>query len=202
MRLEYSMKQGQVALQVWIEDRLEQPIVSVLAITGGSASGKSYLSKTLSQIEGVSFLEMDKYLFERKKQTELMANQINHDHPTVYNISLFAEHVKTLRENKSIQAPRFYGRKQGTILMEPSSVIIIEGLFTFYQSDIGDLSDCKVYVHADDDVRLERRVVRDVMERGQTEQSVRKKWTNTVLPMHKLYVEPQRTLADILIVNN
>ena len=128
---------------------------------------------------------------------------LNYDHPDAYETDLLVEHLAALRRGEAIHIPVYdfaiYDRTDETIVVNPSRVIIVEGIVIFAHPELRDLMDVKVYVDADADVRILRRILRDVRERGRSLESVINQYLTTVKPMHEAFVEPTKKYADIII---
>lgn len=127
----------------------------------------------------------------------------NFDHPDLIDFELFAQQLRQLKNGESVQVPNYsfcqYTREKGTRTVEPAEIIIVDGILLFAVPEIRALCDLKVFVEADDDVRLLRRIERDMRERGRSFESVRNQWLATVMPMHEAFVQPSRRYADVII---
>ena len=125
------------------------------------------------------------------------------DHPQSFDTDMLVEHIRTLKNNVPIEHPVYsfvdHNRTAETVLVKPSKVIIVDGILIFENKELRDLMDIKVYVDTDADIRLARRILRDVCERGRTMQSVISQYTTTVKPMHEEFVEPSKKYADVII---
>ena len=169
----------------------------LVGIAGGSASGKTTLAAMVQShfrtICGV--LHSDDYYHDRSLD--------NHDEPAAFDLDLLTDHLQALSAEETIHVPRYdftLGRRSGTTPFGPYGLIVVEGLYPL-QSPVRDYLTLKVFVDAPAEIRLARRVTRDVAERGRTPASVHAKWTQTVAPMHDQHVAFQREVADI-VVNN
>lgn len=129
--------------------------------------------------------------------------KLNYDHPQAFDTQMMVDHIKALKENVPIEHPVYsfveHDRMPETVLVKPSKVIIVDGILIFENKELRDLMDIKVYVDTDADIRLARRILRDVCERGRTMQSVISQYTTTVKPMHEEFVEPSKKYADVII---
>ena len=129
--------------------------------------------------------------------------RLNYDHPQAFDTQMLVDHIKALKERVAIARPVYsfveHDRMDETVQVKPSRVIIVDGILIFENKELRDLMDIKVYVDTDADVRLARRIVRDVCERGRTMQSVITQYLNTVKPMHEEFVEPSKKYADVII---
>ena len=177
----------------------------IIGIAGGTGSGKSTFTNRLKKAFGdsISVLYHDNYYkahddipFEERKL-------LNYDHPDAIDGDLLVHDVMELKEGRPIVSPTYdytvHNRAKETILVEPRKVIIIEGILTLYDSRLRDLMDIKIFVDADADERILRRVIRDTKERGRDIENIVDQYLTTVKPMHYLYVEPTKRLADIVV---
>ncbi|MDN5738603.1 MAG: uridine kinase, partial [Brevibacterium aurantiacum] len=150
-----------------------------------------------------SVLFHDNYYRRRDELTYEEREKVNYDDLDAFDNDLFVEHLRALRSSQSVESPVYdfsiHNRSDRTTLVEPSPVIIVEGILIFAEPRICELLDIKLFVDTDADVRLLRRIKRDVVERGRTLQSVEDQYIGTVKPMHELYVEPSKRNADIII---
>ena len=179
----------------------------IIGIAGGTGSGKStVVRKIIAQLpaEQVSVLPQDSYYKRAPKGYSIEdLRKMNYDHPDAFDWELLEEHVRELRAERAIRQPVYSvltcDRCEETILVKPSKVIIVDGILIFENKELRDLMDIKVYVDTDADIRLARRILRDVCERGRTMQSVITQYTSTVKPMHDEFVEPSKKYADVII---
>ncbi len=127
----------------------------------------------------------------------------NYDHPFAFDTDLLVEHIKELKTGKTVAKPIYdYGihnRKTETITVEPKEIIIVEGLLVFYEERIRELLDIKIYVDTDADIRILRRIIRDINERARSLESVINQYMNTVRPAHEQFIEPSKKYADIIV---
>lgn len=178
---------------------------TVIGIAGGTGSGKSTFTARIKAAfpDKVAVLYHDNYYkahdnipFEERKT-------INYDHPNSLETDLLIEHVKLLKNDKSVDAPTYdftqHTRAEATLHIEPKPIIIIEGILTLQNVELVNLMDIKIFVEADADERILRRAIRDVKERGRDLEGVAEQYLQTVKPMHYLYVEPTKNVADIVI---
>lgn len=179
--------------------------ILVIGIAGGTGSGKTTLmSNIMAQFEGmVTVLSHDNYY---KRHDELTFEErigLNYDEPDAIETSLMVEHLKKLREGQAIDCPVYdfsrHNRSDETIHLEPKPVIIVEGILIFENEPLRDLMDIRLFVDTDADVRLCRRIKRDVNKRGRTLESVLTQYQTTVKPMHEKYVEPSKKYANLVI---
>lgn len=179
--------------------------ILVIGIAGGTGSGKTTLMKNLiSRFQGdVTVLSHDNYY---KRHDELPYEErckLNYDEPEALETDLMARHLEQLRHGKSILCPVYdftqHNRSDETVLVEPRKVIIVEGILIFENEPLRELMDIRIFVDTDADVRLCRRIKRDVNKRGRTLESVLLQYQQTVKPMHEKYVEPSKKFAHIVI---
>lgn len=179
--------------------------ILVIGIAGGSGSGKTTLLDNLTtEFSGsVTVLSHDNYY---KRHDELTYEQrcgLNYDEPASLETDLMARHLAQLRQGEAIDCPVYdftiHNRSDETIRVVPERVIIVEGILIFENKQLRDLMDIKVFVDTDADIRLCRRIKRDVQKRGRTLESVLDQYQNTVKPMHEQYVEPSKKFADIIV---
>ena len=182
---------------------MEQKIL-VIGIAGGTGSGKTTLMKNIidSYADQVTVLSHDNYYKRRDELTYEQRCLINYDEPDALETDLMAVHLDLLRQGQSIDCPVYdftqHNRSDETVRIVPKSVIIVEGILIFENEPLRDLMDIKIFVDTDADVRLCRRIKRDVNKRGRTLESVLTQYQETVKPMHEKYVEPSNKYADIV----
>ena len=177
----------------------------VIGIAGGTGSGKTTLMKNIMGRFGdvVTVLSHDNYYYRHDELTYEQRCKINYDEPAALETDLMARHLDLLRQGESIQCPVYdfaqHNRSDETIEIVPKSVIIVEGILIFENEPLRNLMDIKIFVDTDADVRLCRRIKRDVNKRGRTLESVLTQYQETVKPMHEKYVEPSKKYADIVV---
>ena len=177
----------------------------VIGVAGGSGSGKSTFTNRIKEYFGddVVVLYHDNYYRRQDGVPFEQRVTVNYDHPDSLETELLVEHLKQLKEGKSIECPVYdytkHNRSSEVIRIDPKPVILVEGILLLADSRVRDLLDIKVYVEADADERILRRISRDVEERGRDLNGIIKQYLTTVKPMHYLYVEPTRSKADIVI---
>lgn len=179
----------------------------IIGIAGGTGSGKStVVRKIIAQLpaEQVSVLPQDSYYKRAPKGYSIEdLRKMNYDHPDAFDWELLEEHVRELRAGHAILQPVYSvltcDRCEETILVEPSKVIIIEGIMALYRKELRDMMDLRIYVDADPDERLIRVINRDVVERGRTASIVMERYLHTLKPMHREFIEPTKEYADIII---
>lgn len=179
--------------------------ILVIGIAGGTGSGKTTLmNNIMAQFEGmVTVLSHDNYYKRHDELTFEERSGLNYDEPDAIETSLMVEHLKALRAGQTIDCPVYdftrHNRSDETIHLEPKPVIIVEGILIFENEPLRDLMDIRLFVDTDADVRLCRRIKRDVNKRGRTLESVLTQYQTTVKPMHEKYVEPSKKYANLVI---
>ena len=180
--------------------------VTIIGIAGGSGSGKSTLVSKLQEAfgtEDVATLCHDYYYKEHTDLNYEQRTQLNYDHPQAFDTDMMIEHIKMLKQGKEIERPVYsfveHNRTAERVVVKPSKVVIIDGILIFENRELRDLMDIKVYVDTDADVRLARRILRDVCNRGRSMESVIEQYLSTVKPMHEEFVEPSKRYADMII---
>ena len=179
--------------------------ILVIGIAGGTGSGKTTLmNNIMAQFEGmVTVLSHDNYYKRHDELTFEERSGLNYDEPDAIETSLMVEHLKTLRAGQAIDCPVYdftrHNRSDETVHLEPKPVIIVEGILIFENEPLRDLMDIRLFVDTDADVRLCRRIKRDVNKRGRTLESVLTQYQTTVKPMHEKYVEPSKKYANLVI---
>ena len=179
--------------------------VWVIGIAGGTASGKTTIVNRLKEYfkDDISLVGHDSYYLAHDDMPFEERCKLNYDHPDSLETDLLVEHLKELKEGKTIQCPVYdysqHNRSDKVLKIEPRPVILVEGILLLADPRIRDLLDIKVYVEADSDERILRRISRDVSERGRDLNGIIEQYLTTVKPMHYLYVEPTRSKADVVI---
>lgn len=178
--------------------------VIVIGIAGGTGSGKSTLVNKIKEEfkEQITMISHD-YYYKRLDIPFEERNKVNYDHPNAFDTDLMIEHIKSLKEWKEIERPVYdftiHNRVDETVTVKPAKVMVVEGILIFENKELRDLCDIKVYVDTDADVRILRRILRDVNERGRTLDSVVTQYLTTVKLMHEQFVEPSKKFADIIV---
>lgn len=177
-----------------------------LAVAGGSGAGKTTLSRALYRALGegnVTYLVHDDYYKDLSHLPLKDRAKTNFDHPDSLDTELLVQHIKALKEGKSVDVPTYdfatHSRTTTTMRKEPKKIIILEGILLFTHPELVTEMSMKVYVDADSDVRLSRRISRDIAERGRTEKEVIDQYHSTVQPMHDEHVEPSKRQADLIV---
>lgn len=180
----------------------------IIGIAGGTGSGKTTVVNNILRslnAEDVLVISQDNYYRDHNDLSFEEREKINFDHPRSIDFELLTEHVTKLKNGESIEQPVYsfitHSRKDETILTHPKSVIIVEGILVFTNTALRDLFDVKIFVHADADERLIRRIRRDIQERGRDLDEVLGRYQKTLKPMHEQFIEPSKTHADIIVPN-
>jgi uridine kinase len=178
----------------------------VVGIAGGTGSGKTTLAKMILSREGgdqIAYLPHDAYYRHRPDLTLEERAKLNYDHPDSLETSLLVKHIKHLKRGKAIEMPVYdfttHSRKAETIHVEPKPIILVEGILIFVKKKLRKLFDMRIYVDTDPDIRLIRRLIRDMEERGRTLRSVIDQYLTYVRPMHIKFVESSKRYADIIV---
>ena len=178
---------------------------TVIGIAGGTGSGKSTFTNRLKAAFGddISVLYHDNYYKAQDDIAFEERKKVNYDSPDSLETDLMISHVKALKEGRTIESPTYdytiHTRAKETVTVKPRKVLLIEGILALENVELRNLMDIKVFVEADADERILRRVVRDVKERGRDVEDFARQYLETVKPMHYIYVEPTKYLADLVI---
>lgn len=177
-----------------------------LGVAGGTGSGKTTVARAILEAVGrhrIAFLEQDSYYRDIEWQSEAQLLHHNFDHPAALDNDLLTAHVATLREGRSVEVPVYdfvrHRRTDRTRRVEPHPVVLLEGILLFVDKPLRDLLDFKVYVDTDADLRLIRRIQRDMAERGRAVEDILRQYQESVRPMHLEFVEPAKRWADVII---
>lgn len=186
--------------------RIERMETILIGIAGGTGSGKTTLADKLVDSFGrdeVSILRHDNYYKRHDEMDYEARTKLYYDHPDAFDTDLLCEHIRLLKSGQSIDMPVYdytiHNRSDRTVHVDTAPVIVLEGILIFAEPALCDLMDIKVFVDTDADVRILRRIVRDVKERGRSLDSVISQYLTTVKPMHEQFVEPSKRRADIII---
>lgn len=179
--------------------------VIIIGIAGGTGSGKTTMINRIKNEfnSEITILSHDFYYKENSHLSFEERAKLNYDHPNSFDTGLMVEHIKQLKMGQAIERPVYdfviHNRVKETVTVKPAKVIIVEGILIFENKDLLDLFDIKVFVDTDADVRIIRRIIRDVRERGRSLDSVINQYMTTVKLMHEQFVEPSKKNADIII---
>ena len=177
----------------------------VIGIAGGTGSGKTTITRKIMQNFGgeVSVLYHDNYYKAHHNMSYEERSKLNYDHPNAFDTELMISHLKKLKNGETIQSPTYdytiHDRAQKTVTVRPAKVIVVEGILIFENLELCRLMDIKIFVDTDADVRILRRIVRDVRDRGRSLENIVNQYLTTVKPMHEQFVEPSKRRADIII---
>ena len=179
--------------------------VMVIGIAGGTGSGKTTITKKLMQRFGsqVAVIYHDNYYKAHHDMSYEERCLLNYDHPDAFDTQLLVDALRQLKKGKSVRCPVYdytiHDRSERSITIQPAPVILVEGILIFQDKELCSEMDVKIFVDTDADVRILRRIVRDVRDRGRSLDSVVKQYLSTVKPMHEQFVEPSKRNADIII---
>jgi len=179
--------------------------VLTIGIAGGTGSGKTTITKKIIREFGrdVSVLHHDSYYKAHDDMSYEERTKLNYDHPDAFDSGLMLQHLRALKRGEKVQCPVYdfteHNRSGKTVCIHPARVLVVEGILIFSEPELCREMDIKIFVDTDADVRILRRIVRDVRERGRSLESVVNQYLGTVKPMHEKYVEPSKRNADIII---
>ena len=179
--------------------------IMVIGIAGGTGSGKTTITRRLIERfgEDVSVIHHDNYYKAHHDMPYEERTHLNYDHPDAFDTDMLIEHLKLLKQGQSVQCPVYdysiHDRTDRTVTIRPTRVIIVEGILIYENKELCDQMDIKIFVDADADVRILRRIVRDVRDRGRSLESVINQYLSTVKPMHEAFVEPSKRRADVIV---
>ena len=181
----------------------------IIGIAGGTGCGKTtVVNQILNELPvgEVGIISQDSYYKDTSHLTYEERVNINFDHPRSIDFELLVEHLSDLKKGKSVQQPVYsfveHNRTGDTVLTKPRKVMIVEGILILTNPELRDMFDIKIFVHADSDERLIRRLKRDIAERGRDIDEVLTRYQNTLKPMHEQFIEPMKEYADLIIPNN
>ena len=180
----------------------------IIGIAGGSGSGKTTLTNQIAAqfTEQVTIIKHDNYYKAHDDMDYDERSRLNYDHPNAFETDLMIKHLKALKQGESIECPVYdftvHNRSKDTITIIPNKVIIVEGILIFENKELCDLMDLRIFVDTDADLRIIRRIKRDVLERARSLESVMNQYMDTVKPMHEQYVEPSKRNANIIVPEN
>lgn len=181
----------------------------IIGIAGGTGSGKTtVVDQIMNELppDEVCVISQDSYYKATDNLSYEERTKINFDHPRAIDFDLLIQHISKLKSGKIIEQPIYsfvtHNRTKDTIKTHPRKVVVVEGILIFNSEKLRDLFDIKIFVHADADERLIRRVRRDITERGRDIDEVLKRYQDTLKPMHQQFIEPTKNFADIIIPND
>ncbi len=177
----------------------------VIAIAGGTGAGKTTVARLITENvgESVTRIPLDNY-YEDLSHLDLAEREsVNYDHPSAFEWELLRERLRTLSEGQPIEMPEYdfeqHNRNAEPVTVTPTEVVVLEGILSLYDEAINEILDLRLYVETDADVRILRRIRRDVIERGRELEDVMDQYLSTVKPMHEQFIEPTKKHADLLI---
>lgn len=184
--------------------QLSRPIL--IGICGGTGSGKSTVAKAIFESlpeKNIAIIEQDAYYKDQSHLAMEDRVKTNYDHPLAFDTELLVAHMTALLQGTAIDKPSYnfsqHTREDKTTKIEPKDIIILEGIMILEEKSLRDLMDIKIFVDTDADVRIIRRIVRDIQERGRTLDSVINQYLHTVKPAHEQFIEPMKKFADLII---
>lgn len=183
---------------------MKRPIL--IGIAGGTGSGKTTVAQSIFGAlpeKNIAIIEQDSYYRDQSDLTFEQRVKTNYDHPLSFDNALLLEHLKSLLDGQTIEKPVYnfsiHNRSHETVTVVPKDIIILEGIMIFEDERLRDIMDIKIFVDTDPDVRIIRRIVRDINERGRTLESVIEQYLSTVKPAHEQFIEPSKKFADLII---
>jgi len=176
----------------------------VVGIAGGTGAGKTTIAREITAgVDSVTLVPLDNYYADRSELPMAEREEINYDHPDAFDWPLLREQLVALCEGRTVEMPEYdfavHNRTDETTTVEPGDVVLVEGILTLHDEVVRDLLDVKLYVETDADVRIIRRIRRDVIERGRDLDGVVSQYLETVKPMHEQFVEPTKKDADLIV---
>ena len=178
----------------------------MIGVAGGSSSGKTTISERLVELTGeqhLSRIELDSYYKDRSDQTWEERSQADYDHPDAFDWDLLNDHLAALANGASVPVPIYdfaqHNRSGETRQVPPNRIVVVDGILVLYDRALRDRFDLKIFVDTAADIRLIRRLERDVAERGRTTESVIEQYLTTVKPAHERFIEPSKRYADVII---
>ena len=183
---------------------MKKPIL--IGISGGTGSGKSTVARAIYNAfreKDITIVMQDSYYKDQSDLSMEERNRTNYDHPHAFDTELLIEHLKMLQEGKSVEKPvydfKVHNRSQRTETLNSAPIIIVEGILIFYDEALRNMFDIKIFVDTDADIRILRRLKRDIRDRGRSVESVIEQYLSVVRPMHLQFIEPTKSYADLII---
>jgi len=177
----------------------------VIGIAGGTGAGKTTVARLITENVGdsVTRIPVDNYYKDLSHLPIEERETVNYDHPSAFEWSLLRTQLENLLEGRSIEMPEYdftaHNRKSDRTIVDPTDVIVLEGIFALYDEKVTEMLDLRLYVETDADVRILRRIQRDVIDRGRKLEGVMQQYLDTVKPMHEQFIEPTKSHADLII---
>ncbi|WP_224268674.1 uridine kinase [Haloprofundus salinisoli] len=177
----------------------------VIGIAGGTGAGKTTVSRLITESvgESVTRIPLDNYYEDLSHLEFEERTEVNYDHPSAFEWELLREQLRLLTEGQPVEMPQYdfeaHNRKDERVTVAPTDVIILEGILSLYDEEVNEMMDLRLYVETDADVRILRRIDRDVVERGRDLEGVIDQYLSTVKPMHEQFIEPTKKHADLII---
>ncbi len=178
----------------------------MIGVAGGSSSGKTTVSRRVLELTGedhLSLIELDSYYLDRSDETLEQRSQANYDHPDAFDWPLLNDHLAALANGANVPVPVYdyaqHNRSGATREVEPNRIVVVDGILVLYDRALRERFDLKIFVDTASDIRLIRRLQRDVAERGRTPDSIIEQYLNTVKPAHERFIEPSKRHADVII---
>ena len=177
----------------------------VVGIAGGTGAGKTTVARLITESvgESVTRIPLDNYYEDLSHLDMEERQEVNYDHPEAFEWELLRKHLRALSEGQAVEMPQYdfeiHNRKDERVTVLPTDVIIVEGILSLYDETINDMLDLRLYVETDADVRILRRIKRDVIQRGRELEDVIDQYLSTVKPMHEQFIEPTKKHADLII---
>lgn len=177
----------------------------VIGIAGGTGAGKTTVAREITEArtDSVTRIPMDNYYKDLSHLDFEERAGVNYDHPSAFEWELLRDHLDSLLSGQTIEMPQYdfsvHNRKDERVTVDPTDVVVLEGILALYDTDVNEMLDLQVYVETDADVRILRRIERDVVDRGRGLEGVMEQYLSTVKPMHEQFVEPTKKHADLII---
>ncbi len=177
----------------------------VVGIAGGTGAGKTAIAEAVTEAVGdaVARVPLDSYYRDLSHLDVAEREAVNYDHPSAFEWELVREHLEQLLEGAAVEMPQYdftvHNRTDETVRVDPAEVVVVEGIFALYDDSVVDMQDLRLYVQTDADVRILRRIRRDVIDRGRDLEGVIDQYLSTVKPMHEQFVAPTRKRADVVV---